>query len=87
MFPYCRLWLVLQCVQIFNTIFFTVERELPEQVDKAVGAAVLAPAAQLLQEGLEMMSLHPQQQLQQQLQQQQQQQHHVSQDLGPGLQN
>ena len=75
-------------MQIFNTIFFTVERELPEQVDKAVGAAVLAPAAQLLQEGLEMMSLHPQQQLQQQLQQQQQlEQQHVSQDLGPGLQN
>ena len=67
-----------------------MERELPEQVDKAVGAAVLAPAAQLLQEGLEMMSLHPQQQLQQQQQQQQQlqqQQQHVSQDLGPGLQN
>lgn len=57
-----------------------MERELPEQVDKAVGAAVLAPAAQLLQEGLDMMSLHPQQQ-QQQLQQ------HVGQDLGPGMQN
>jgi hypothetical protein len=54
--------------------FFTVEKECQEQVDKTVGAAVLAPAAQLLQEGLEMIVL-----------QQQPQQHHVG--LENGQQN
>ena len=51
-----------------------MEKECQEQVDKTVGAAVLAPAAQLLQEGLEMIVL-----------QQQPQQHHVG--LENGQQN